>query len=63
MADKKRILVVDDCIPFIELAIEVFGADYSVDTAADGAAGLKKSFRDGSGPDITGCEYAGNDRG
>ena len=66
MADKKRILVVDDCTPFIELAIGIFSTDYTVDTSSDGAAGLKKAMAtipdlvllDVNMPGMTGIEFA-----
>lgn len=66
MAAKKRILVVDDCAPFIELAIGIFSADYDVDTSMDGASGLKKAMvtipdlvlLDVNMPGMTGIEFA-----
>ena len=66
MAAKKRILVVDDNVAFIELATEMFGADYIVDTSSDGAAGLEKAIMtipdlvllDVNLPGVTGIEFA-----
>lgn len=66
MADKKRILVVDDNTPFIELAANVFDADYIVDTAPDGVLGLEKAMEtlpdlvllDVNMPGMTGIEFA-----
>ncbi|MBI4349835.1 MAG: response regulator [Elusimicrobia bacterium] len=66
MADKKRILVVDDASSFLDLALEVFGGDYLVDTAPDGETGLKKALEtvpdlillDVNMPGMTGIEFA-----
>lgn len=66
MDNKKKILVVDDNAPFIELATDLFGADYVVDTAPDGASGLEKAMQtlpdlvllDVNMPGMTGIEFA-----
>lgn len=66
MGGKKRILVVDDNASFVELAANIFNADYDVDTALDGAAGLEKARKtvpdlillDVNMPGMNGIEFA-----
>ena len=66
MEEKKRILVVDDNAPFVDLARDIFSADYSVDTASDGMIGLEKAMEtlpdlillDVNMPGMTGIEFA-----
>lgn len=66
MADKKKILVVDDNAPFIELAKDIFGADFDLEAASNGFEGLGKALTflpdiiilDVNMPGITGIEFA-----
>jgi len=66
MADKKRILVVDDTAPFINLMSGVFSTDYEVDTATSGTSGFEKAQKnkpdlillDVNMPGMTGVEFA-----
>ena len=66
MADKKRILVVDDNAPFIDLMSGVFRADYEVDTATSGTSGFEKAQKnkpdlillDVNMPGMAGVEFA-----
>lgn len=66
MPEKKKILVVDDNLPFIELAKGMFGADYELETATNGFEGLGKALTfvpdlvmlDVNMPGITGIEFA-----
>ena len=44
MADKKKLLVVDDNAPFIELAKGIFGADFDLEAASNGFEGLGKAL-------------------
>jgi len=66
MQNKKKILVVDDNPHFIELIKGIFGADYDMDTAANGLEGLGRALcfnpdliiLDVNMPGITGIEFA-----
>lgn len=66
MADKKKILVVDDNAPFIELVTGIFGADFDLQTSDSGLEGLGKALTflpdlvilDVNMPGITGIEFA-----
>lgn len=65
MADKKKILVVDDNEPFIELAKEIFSQEFILETALNGFEGLGKALTflpdlillDINMPRITGIEF------
>ena len=65
MADKKKILVVDDNEPFIELAKEIFSQEFILETALNGFEGLGKALTflpdlillDINMPGITGIEF------
>jgi len=66
MADNKKILVVDDNTPFIDLVTGIFGADYEVTSAVNGLEGLEKAkamlpdlvLLDVNMPGINGVEFA-----
>lgn len=66
MEPKKKILVVDDNAPFIELSKGIFGADFELETSASGFEGLGKALTflpdlvilDVNMPGITGIEFA-----
>jgi len=66
MPEKKKILVVDDNVPFVELAKGIFGTDYDLETAANGFEGLGKALTfvpdlillDVNMPGVTGIEFA-----
>ncbi|OGR45168.1 MAG: hypothetical protein A2X35_02090 [Elusimicrobia bacterium GWA2_61_42] len=65
MADKKKILVVDDNEPFIELAKEIFSQEFRLETALNGFEGLGKALTflpdlillDINMPGITGIDF------
>ncbi len=66
MADKKKILVVDDNVPFIDLAKDIFGSEFALETALNGFEGLGKALTflpdliilDVNMPGITGIEFS-----
>ncbi|MCM2268351.1 MAG: response regulator [Elusimicrobiales bacterium] len=66
MENKKKMLVVDDNVPFVELALALFSGEYEVATASDGPEGLEKAkalipdiiLLDVNMPKMTGVEFA-----
>lgn len=66
MAEKKKILIVDDNAAFIELAKSIFAADFELETSSSGFEGLGKALTflpglillDVNMPGITGVEFA-----